>query len=125
VNQILVAQHIHAMGEAFMLAAKAGVDFMKVFEAVKGGLAGSHVLNAKAPLLAERNFKPGFRIELHQKDLKNALEAADAYGLNLPITVRIQEFITDLVANGHGGDDHGGIVQAIEMLNDSRITRKE
>ncbi len=117
VNQILVALHIEAMGEAFALAAKSGVDPNKVFEAVRGGLAGSNVLNAKVPLMLARNFAPGFKIRLHQKDLKNALEAAEASGLDLPVTAQVKTFVDELVASGHGDEDHGGIVQAVEWRN--------
>lgn len=121
VNQILVGIHIEAMGEAFLLAAKAGVEPMKVYEAIKGGLAGSNVLNAKVPLVLDRNFKPGFKIRLHQKDLKNALEAAGSLGLSLPVTKTVQEMITTLVESGKGDDDHGGIVQALEEKNGVEI----
>ena len=77
-NQIMVACNIAAMGEALVLATRAGLDPEVVFNAVKGGLAGSTVLNAKAPMVIARNFKPGFRIRLHQKDLRNALLAAES-----------------------------------------------
>jgi len=121
VNQILVAIHIQAMGEAFLVATKAGVDPMKVFEAIKGGLAGSNVLNAKVPLILDRNFKPGFRIRLHQKDLKNALEAGTSMGLSLPVTEAVQEMIGSLVEKGKGDDDHGGIIQELESCNQCEI----
>jgi len=121
VNQILVGIHIEAMGEAFLLATKAGVDQMKVYEAIKGGLAGSNVLNAKVPLMLARNFKPGFKIRLHQKDLKNALEAATTMGLSLPVTNAVQDMINELVNDGKGDDDHGGIVQALEKKNGVEI----
>ena len=121
VNQILVGIHIEAMGEAFLLAAKAEVDPMKVFQAIKSGLAGSNVLNAKVPLMLERNFKPGFKIRLHQKDLKNALEASGTLGLNLPVTEIVQEMIGSLVKCGKGDDDHGGIIQELEFRNKSEI----
>lgn len=120
-NQILVGIHIQAMGEAFLLATKAGVDPMKVFEAIKGGLAGSNVLNAKVPLMLERNFKPGFKIRLQQKDLKNALEAAASMDLTLPLTEAVQEMIGSLVAKGKGDDDHGGIIQELEYRNNYEI----
>jgi len=125
VNQILVAIHIQAMGEAFLLATKARVDPMKVFEAIKGGLAGSNVLNAKVPLILQRNFKPGFKIRLHQKDLKNALEAAASMGLGLPLTEAVQEMIVSLVAGGKGDDDHGGIIQELESRNQYEIRGRE
>lgn len=121
VNQILVGIHIEAMGEAFLLACQAGVDPLKVFNAIKGGLAGSNVLNAKVPLALERNFKPGFRIRLHQKDLKNALEAASSLGLDLPVTKKVQEMIGSLVSHGKGDDDHGGIIQELERQNNAII----
>ncbi|MCE5250291.1 2-hydroxy-3-oxopropionate reductase [bacterium] len=121
VNQILVGIHIEAMGEAFLLASKAGVDPMKVFNAIKGGLAGSNVLNAKVPLLLDRNFKPGFKIRLHQKDLKNALEAAVTLGIDLPATKIVQDMIGALVQRGKGNDDHGGIVQELEHRNKAEI----
>ncbi len=121
VNQILVGIHIEAMGEAFMLATKAGVDQMKVYNAIKGGLAGSNVLNAKVPLMLDRNFKPGFKINLHQKDLRNALEAASTMGLELPVTNIVQGMIGELVEDGKGNDDHGGIVQALEKKNGVEI----
>ena len=124
VNQILVGIHIEAMGEAFLLATKAGVDPMKVYEAIKGGLAGSNVLNAKIPLVLDRNFKPGFKIRLHHKDIKNALEAAESLGLSLTVTEKVQEMITALVKQGKGDDDHGGIVQALEMINGIEIRSK-
>jgi 2-hydroxy-3-oxopropionate reductase len=120
-NQILVGIHIQAMGEAFLLAAKAGVDLMKVFEAIRGGLAGSNVLNAKVPLMLKRNFKPGFKIRLQQKDLKNALEAAASMGLTLPLAEAVQEMIGSLMARGKGDEDHGGIIQELEYRNNYEI----
>jgi len=121
-NQILVAIHIQAMGEAFLLITKAGIDPMKAFEAVKGGLAGSNVLNAKVPLMLKRDFKPGFKIRLQQKDIKNALEAATSMGLTLPVTETVQEMISSLVARGKGDDDHGGIIQELEYRNHYEIS---
>ena len=122
VNQILVGIHIEAMGEALLLAAKAGVDPMKVFEAIRGGLAGSTVLNAKVPLVLQRNFKPGFKIRLHRKDLKNALEAASSLGLSCPVTEIVLNMIDALIARGKGEDDHGGIVQELEYRNKMEIS---
>ena len=122
-NQILVGIHIQAMGEAFLLACKAGYDPVKVFDAVKGGLAGSNVLNAKVPMVVERNFKPGFKINLHQKDLKNALEAASSLGLELPATGMVKGYVDSLVTKGRGEDDHGGIVQELEANNNAEIKK--
>lgn len=121
VNQILVGIHIAAMGEAFLLASKAGVDPMKVYDAIKGGLAGSNVLNAKIPLVLARNFKPGFKMKLHKKDLKNALEAAETLGLDLPLTQSVQNMLTRLIEAGKGEEDHSGIVQALETANGTEI----
>ena len=121
VNQILVGIHLEAMGEGLLLAAKAGVDPMKVYEAIKGGLAGSNVLNAKVPLVLARNFKPGFKIRLHQKDLKNALEAASSLGLELPVTGMVKNMVDSLVAQGYGDDDHGGIMRYLERKNKTEV----
>jgi 2-hydroxy-3-oxopropionate reductase len=115
-NQIIVALNIAAMSEAMVLAAKAGVDPEKVFEAIRGGLAGSAVLNAKMPLVLKGNFKPGFRIELHIKDLANALDTAHEVGVPLPLSSGVMEVMQALKADGKGADDHGGIIQFYEKL---------
>jgi len=115
-NQIMVACNIAAMGEALVLASKAGLDPEVVFNAVKGGLAGSAVLNAKAPMVVSRNFKPGFRIRLHQKDLRNALLAAESLKVSLPITSLVQQMLVALINDGKGELDHSGIVQFVEQL---------
>lgn len=113
-NQIMVAVNIAAMGEALVLATKAGLDPEVVFNAVKGGLAGSSVLNAKAPMLISRNFKPGFRIRLHQKDLRNALLAAESMKIPLPFTGLAQQVLMALMNNGRGDLDHSAIATFIE-----------
>lgn len=115
-NQIMVAANIAAMGEALVLATRAGLDPEVVFNAVKGGLAGSTVLNAKAPMVIGRNFQPGFRIRLHQKDLRNALQAAEAMKVGLPITSLVQQMLMALMNGGKGDLDHSGIVQFIEQM---------
>jgi 2-hydroxy-3-oxopropionate reductase len=115
-NQIMVACNIAAMGEALVLATRAGLDPEVVFNAVKGGLAGSTVLNAKAPMVISRNFKPGFRIELHQKDLRNALLAAESMKVSLPLTSLVQQMLIALMNEGRGGLDHSGIVRFIEGM---------
>ena len=115
-NQIMVAVNIAAMGEALVLAAKAGLDPEVVYNAVKGGLAGSAVLNAKAPMVIARNFKPGFRIRLHQKDLRNALMAAEAMQVPLPFTSLAQQVLVSLVNNDRGDLDHSAIATFIEDL---------
>ncbi|MGA2571581.1 MAG: 2-hydroxy-3-oxopropionate reductase, partial [Terracidiphilus sp.] len=99
-NQIIVALNIAAMSEAFVLATKAGVDPERVFNAIKGGLAGSTVLNAKAPMVLEGNYKPGFRIELHIKDLQNALDTAHETATPIPLTSQIMEIMQALKVDG-------------------------
>ena len=115
-NQIMVAVNIAAMGEALVLATKAGLDPEVVFNAVKGGLAGSAVLNAKAPMLISRNFKPGFRIRLHQKDLRNALLAAEDWKVSLPFTSLAQQVLMALMNDGRGDLDHSAIATFIEDM---------
>jgi 2-hydroxy-3-oxopropionate reductase len=115
-NQIIVALNIAAMSEAFVLATKAGVDPERVFNAIKGGLAGSTVLNAKAPMVLEGNYKPGFRIELHIKDLQNALDTAHETGTPIPLTSLIMEIMQALKVDGKQSDDHGGVIQFYEKL---------
>jgi 2-hydroxy-3-oxopropionate reductase len=115
-NQIMVACNIAAMGEALVLATKAGLDPEVVFNAVKGGLAGSTVLNAKAPMVIGRNFKPGFRIKLHQKDLRNALLAAESLKVSLPFTAMAQQILMALMNDGKGDLDHSAIVNFIEDM---------
>jgi len=115
-NQIMVACNIAAMGEALVLATRAGLDPEVVFNAVKGGLAGSTVLNAKAPMVIARNFKPGFRIRLHQKDLRNALLAAESMKVGLPLTSLVQQMLMALMNEGKGDLDHSAIVTFIEGL---------
>jgi 2-hydroxy-3-oxopropionate reductase len=115
-NQIMVACNIAAMGEALVLAAKAGLDPEVVFNAVKGGLAGSNVLNAKAPMVVAGNFKPGFRIRLHQKDLRNALLAAESLKVPLPLTSTVQQMLMGLMNSGRGELDHSAIVTFIEDM---------
>jgi 2-hydroxy-3-oxopropionate reductase len=115
-NQIMVACNIAAMGEALTLATKAGLDPEVVFNAVKGGLAGSTVLNAKAPMVISRNFKPGFRINLHQKDLRNALLAAESMKVSLPLTSLVQQMLMALINDGKGNLDHSAIATFIEDM---------
>jgi 2-hydroxy-3-oxopropionate reductase len=115
-NQIIVALNIAAMSEAMVLATKAGVDPEKVFQAIRGGLAGSAVLEAKMPLALKGNFKPGFRIELHIKDMANALDTAHELGVPVPLSSVVMEVLQALKADGKAGNDHGGIIQFYEQL---------
>jgi 2-hydroxy-3-oxopropionate reductase len=115
-NQIIVALNIAAMSEAMVLATKAGVDPEKVYQAIRGGLAGSTVLDAKVPLALAGNFKPGFRIELHIKDMANALDTAHELGVPVPLASSVMEIMQALKVDGKAGDDHGGIIQFYEKL---------
>jgi len=122
-NQIIVALNIAAMSEAMVLAKKCNVDPEKVFDAIKGGLAGSTVLNAKVPLALEGNFKPGFRIELHIKDLQNAIDTAHGVGAPIPLTAGIMEIMQALKVDGHAGDDHGGVIQFYEKMAKVKVRK--
>jgi 2-hydroxy-3-oxopropionate reductase len=122
-NQIMVACNIAAMGEALVLATRAGLDPEVVFNAVKGGLAGSTVLNAKAPMVIGRNFKPGFRIRLHQKDLRNALLAAESMKVSLPFTAAVQQILMALMNDGKGDLDHSAIVTFIEEMAGTEVKK--
>jgi 2-hydroxy-3-oxopropionate reductase len=115
-NQIIVALNIAAMSEAMVLATKAGVDPERVFQAIRGGLAGSTVLDAKVPLALKGNFKPGFRIELHIKDIANALDTAHELGVPVPLSSVVMEIMQALKADGKAANDHGGIIQFYEQL---------
>ena len=111
------------MGEALTLATKAGLDPEVVFNAIKGGLAGSTVLNAKAPMVISRNFKPGFRIRLHQKDLRNALLAGESLKVSLPFTAMVQQILVALMNEGKGELDHSGIVTFLEKMAQVEIKK--
>jgi 2-hydroxy-3-oxopropionate reductase len=115
-NQMIVALNIAALSEALVLAAKSGVDPNKVFNAIKGGLAASTVMNAKAPMMLERNFKPGFRIELHIKDLINAMDTAHETGAPAPLTASVLEILQSLKVSGSGAEDHSAILKYYEKL---------
>jgi len=115
-NQIIVACNIQALAEALTMAKMAGVDPALVFEAIRGGLAGSTVMNAKAPMMLEGNDKPGFKIDLHIKDLNNALDCAHSVGAPVPMTAAVQEILQWLHNNECGGDDHSSIVKYYKKL---------
>ncbi len=122
-NQIIVACNISALAEALTLAQKAGVDPKLVFEAIKGGLAGSTVMNAKAPMMIEGNDKPGFKIDLHIKDLGNALDCAHAVGAPVPMTANVQEVLEWMHHHDGGQKDHSAIAQYYEELAGIKIGR--
>lgn len=115
-NQIIVNLNICAVSEALVLATKAGADPMKVYQAIRGGLAGSAVLDAKAPMICARDFKPGGKISINHKDIKNVLATAHEIDVPLPFTAQLFEVQQTLKAHGHLDDDHGGYVQYFEAL---------
>lgn len=117
-NQIIVNLNITAVSEALVFATKAGADPMKVYQAIRGGLAGSAVLDAKAPMMCHRNFKPGGKISINHKDIKNVLSTAHDIDVPLPFTALLFEVQQALKVHGHMDDDHGGYVQYFEELAD-------
>ncbi len=120
-NQIIVALNIAAVSEAFTLVKKAGVDPHLVFDAIKGGLAGSTVMNAKAPMMMDSNFKPGFKIDLHIKDLANAMDTGHGVGSPLPLTASVREMMETLHADGFGGDDHSALARYYAKVSGTKI----
>ena len=122
-NQIIVACNIQAVAEAFTLAQKAGVDPEVVYRAIRGGLAGSTVMDAKGPMMIAGNDKPGFKIDLHIKDLNNALDCAHAVGAPVPMTASVQEIMQWLHNNDCGGNDHSAIAKYYERLTGIKIGR--
>ena len=122
-NQIIVACNIQALSEALTLAKMAGVEPQLVFEAIRGGLAGSTVMNAKAPMMIAGNDKPGFKIDLHIKDLNNALDCAHSVGAPVPMTAEVQEILQWLHNHEGGQKDHSAIAQYYEYLTGIRLGR--
>lgn len=121
-NQIVVAVNIAAVSEALTFAKKAGTDPELVYQAIRGGLAGSTVMDAKAPMILNRNFNPGFRIELHIKDLNNALNAAHAISSPVPLTGQLMEIMQGLKADGFEKEDHSSIVKYYEKIANTTVT---
>lgn len=117
-NQIVVACNIASLAEALSLGKKMGVNPANIFAAIRGGLAGSTVMDAKTPMMLEHNFKPGFRINLHIKDLNNAMDAAGISGTQLPLTTAVLDMLKHLQKQGKGGNDHSGLLEYYEELND-------
>ena len=122
-NQIIVALNIAAVSEAFMLSTKAGVAPEKVFDAIKGGLAGSTVMNAKVPMILDGNFNPGFKVDLHIKDLANALDTGHEVGSTLPFTALAMEMLQMLRADGYGQSDHSAIAKYYEKITGAEIRK--
>ena len=120
-NQVIVAANIAAVAEAYTLAKKAGGDPQLVFDAIKGGLAGSTVMNAKSPMMIDSNFKPGFKIDLHIKDLQNALDTGHGVGAPLPLTAILMEMMQTLHADGRGQEDHSSLANWYAKLSGAKI----
>jgi 2-hydroxy-3-oxopropionate reductase len=122
-NQIIVAVNIAALSEALVLAAKSGVNPENVYKAIRGGLAGSTVMDAKAPMMLDRNFNPGFRIELHIKDLTNAMNASQAVDMELPMTEKVLEMMKILAEEGMGKCDHSAVLRYYEEQESVEVKR--
>ncbi len=120
-NQIVVAVNIAAVAEALTFAKKAGTDPELVYQAIRGGLAGSTVMDAKAPMMLAGNFKPGFRVELHIKDLTNALNAAHAISAPVPLSGQLMEIMQSVKADGCDKEDHSSIVRFYEKLSNVTV----
>ncbi|MDQ0860643.1 2-hydroxy-3-oxopropionate reductase [Bacillus sp. V2I10] len=115
-NQVIVNLNIAAMSEALVLAAKAGIDVERMYQAIRGGLAGSAVLDAKVPLILKRNFAAGGRIDINLKDMTNVMETAHQIGVPMPLSSQLLEIFHTLKVDGKAAEDHGGIVQYFEKL---------
>ena len=122
-NQMIVAINISAVAEALTFAKKAGTDPELVYQAIRGGLAGSTVMDAKAPMMLDGNYKPGFRIELHIKDLTNALNAAHAISFPAPLTAQMMEVMQFLRTEGCDKEDHASIVKYYEKISGTSIVK--
>ena len=120
-NQIIVALNIQAVSEALLFASKAGADPAKVRQALMGGFAASRILEVHGERMVKRTFDPGFRIELHQKDLNLALQGAKTLGVALPNTATAQELFNTCAANGMGKQDHSALCRAIEIMSNHDI----
>ncbi|MEC5159404.1 2-hydroxy-3-oxopropionate reductase [Janthinobacterium sp. CG_23.3] len=120
-NQIIVALNIQAVAEALLFASKAGADPAKVRQALMGGFAASRILEVHGERMVKRTFNPGFRIELHQKDLNLALQGAKTLGISLPNTATAQELMNSCAAHGLGGMDHSALCRAIEIMSNHQI----
>jgi 2-hydroxy-3-oxopropionate reductase len=123
-NQIIVALNIEAVGEALLFASKMGADPGKVRQALMGGFASSRILEVHGDRMVKRTFDPGFRIELHQKDLNLALNSARKIGVSLPNTATCQELFNACVAHGGKAWDHSGMVRALENMANFEIAKK-
>lgn len=120
-NQMIVAINIAAVSEAYSLAKKAGVDPARVYEAIRSGLAGSTVMDQKSQKIFDGDFTPGFRIELHIKDLQNVMDTSHQINVSAPFSSLAMEIMQSLKAHGHEKDDHSGIAEWYEMVNDMKL----
>lgn len=123
-NQVIVALNIAAVSEGFALAQKAGLDPEMLFDAIHTGLAGSTVMDAKVPKIVNRDFTPGFRVDLHIKDLQNALDTSHALNVSLPLTSEVMEILQSVKIHGGGSDDHSAIAKFYEQINDLEIKKQ-
>ncbi|MCF0146153.1 MAG: 2-hydroxy-3-oxopropionate reductase [Eubacterium sp.] len=121
-NQIIVNMGIAAVSEAFVLAAKAGADPMKVYQAIRGGLAGSAVLDAKIPMICGRNFKPGGKLSINHKDIRNVINTAHDLDVPVPLSAQLFEILQALKVDGRMDEDHAGIVHYFEKLADIEVS---
>ncbi len=124
-NQIIVNMNIAALSEALVFASRAGVDPQKVFQAIRGGLAGSAVMEAKAPMMVRRNFKPGGKLSINLKDIKNVMATAHALDVPLPFTGQLLEVMQALKVDGRIEEDHSAIVRYFERLAGVEVRAKE
>ncbi|MEK6264395.1 MAG: 2-hydroxy-3-oxopropionate reductase [Clostridium sp.] len=124
-NNMIVAINISAMSEALVFATKAGVDPEKVYKAIRGGSAGSNVLDNKFPKMINRDFNPGFKVKLHIKDLENAIESGHEVGSILPLTTDVMEIMQSLRVDGLELDDHTSIVKFYEKLSNIKMEKKD
>lgn len=123
-NQIVVAVNIAGLAEAMTLSAKAGVDPELVFQAIRGGLAGSTVMEAKAPMMLDRNIKPGFKINLHIKDMGNIMDTGHGVGVPLPLSAAVMEMMQALKVEDMGDADHSSLVRYYEKMANVQVKRK-
>lgn len=124
-NQIIVNLGIAAVSEAFVLAAKAGADPEKVYQAIRGGLAGSAVLDAKVPMMLRRDFKPGGKLSINHKDIRNVVDTAHAMAVPVPFTAALFELMQALMVRGEQDNDHSAIVHYFEELAQVTVEAKE
>ena len=124
VNQTIVAINIAAVAEGLVLGKKAGVDPERIFEAIKGGLAGSQCFSDKAPRMFKADYNPGFRLKLHVKDLTNVLETSRELHTAMPLSAQVMEMMQTLIAEGHTEADHGGLEMFYEKINNISLEKK-